>query len=209
MPTVQEIKQHYEGEKTKLLTECFDIAAKARQVDISMKPTVKDRLGPKEFNAVKAAEGELFAQDERERLKTKYIELDLEMLAAIQVRADEVEQELAPKNATFQDFAAAASASPEALIAAMDLAIQSGDEDAALVAFAAGRQRDLEEVVAHAVDLSEEWGALYAELQLAQNQPELDPGDVFEMYAQPVPSRHEILGGPQRDINVYGQMGTG
>jgi hypothetical protein len=207
MPTVTEIKEHYEGEKSNLLTETFDLAAKARQVDISMAATVKERLGPKDFNAVKAAEGEVWAEDERQRLKTKYVELDLEMRAAIEERAAEVERELSPKSVSADDLLSASKASPESLISMMDLALDAGLEDAALLAFAAGRQRDFDDVVAHAIDAREDWADLYSELAQAAQDPDLDPGDRFELFAQPAPQKQNLLGAPQRDINLYGQLG--
>lgn len=208
MPTVMEIRESYEAEKAKLLTECFDLTQKARQVDVSMSATMKERLGPKEFNAIKAAEGETFGETERQRLKTEYVRLDVEMWAAVEVRVEEVNQELSPENASFRDFVAASEASPEALIAAMDMALDAGDEDAALLAFAAGRQRDLDKVVDHAIAAREDWAELYTELAEAANDPELDPGDRFELFAQKAPSKSDLLlGAPQPDINIYGQVG--
>jgi hypothetical protein len=165
---------------------------------------VNPQLGPKEFNAVKAAEGAVFAEAERERPKTRYLELDLELRAAIEVRIAEIEQELSPENVGFKDFAAAAS--PETLITAMDMAIDGGDEDAALLALQAGRRRDLDEVVAHAITVNEEWGELYAELSEAANDLGLDPGDRWETLAPPAPTKYDLLNAPQSDINFYGSL---
>ena len=92
-------------------------------------------------------------------------------------------------------------------MAAMNLALSSGDEDAALVAFAAARERDIDEVIAHAIDLKEDWEALYSELIAASGDPDLDPGDKFELFAQPLPDKNALLSAPQSDINVYGQIG--
>ncbi len=206
MTTILEIKTHYGEEQAKLLNELFDLPAKARQLDVSMSNEVKESLGPKEFNAVKAAEAAIFAEAERERLKTKYLELDLELRAAIEVRIEEIELKLSPKNVGFRDYAAAAEASPETLITAMDMALGGGDEDAALLAFQAGRRRDLDEVVAHAITVNEEWGELYAELSEAANDLGLDPGDRWETLAPPAPTKYDILHAPQSDINFYGSL---
>jgi hypothetical protein len=100
-----------------------------------MSNEVKESLGRKELNAVKAAEAGVWLEGERERLKGKYLEKELELRAAIEVRLEEIELELSPKNVGFRDFAAAASSSPETLITAMDMALDGGDEDAALLAF--------------------------------------------------------------------------
>jgi len=142
-----------------------------------MSATIKDRLGPEAFNAVRAAEGEAFAESERERLKTKYVELDLEMRAAIETRVEEVERELSPTAASADDLLRASSATPEQLIDMMDLALDAGLEDAALLAFAAGQQRDLDDGVGHAIDVHEDWAELYAEIAMAANDPDLDPGE--------------------------------
>ena len=206
MPTINEIKVHYGEEQAKLLNALFDLPSRAQQLDVSMSNEVKESLGPKEFNAVRAAEGAVFAEAERERLKARYLELDLELRAAIEVRIEEIEQELSPKNASFRDFAAAAEASPETLITAMDMALDGGDEDAALLAFAAGRRRELDEVTSHAITVNEEWGELYAELSEAANDLGLDPGDRWETLAPPAPTKYDILHTPQSDINFYGSL---
>jgi uncharacterized protein (DUF885 family) len=206
MPTINEIKVHYGEEQAKLLNALFDLPAKAQQLDVSMSNEVKESLGPKEFNAVRAAEGAVFAEAERERLKARYLELDLELRAAIEVRIEEIEQELSPKNASFRDFAAAAEASPGTLITAMDMALDGGDEDAALLAFAAGRRRDLDEVVAHAITINDEWAELYAELSEAANDLGLDPGDRFETLAPPAPTKFDILNTPLSDLNFHATL---
>jgi predicted nuclease with TOPRIM domain len=206
MPTINEIKREYGSEQARLLTELFDLPAKAQQLDVSMSNEVKESLGPKEFNRLRAAEAGVWLEGERERLKARYLELELELRAAIEVRIEEIEQELSPKNVGFRDFAAAAEASPETLITAMDMALDGGDEDAALLAFQAGRRRELDEVTSHAITVNEEWGELYAELSEAANDLGLDPGDRWETLAPPAPSKYDILHAPQSDINFYGSL---
>jgi predicted nuclease with TOPRIM domain len=206
MPTINEIKREYGSEQARLLTELFDLPAKAQQLDVSMSNEVKESLGPKEFNAVRAAEAGIWLEAERERLKARYLELELELRAAIEVRIEEIEQELSPKNVGFRDFAAAAEASPETLITAMDMALDGGDEGAALLAFQAGRRRELDEVTSHAITVNEAWGELYAELSEAANDLGLDPGDRWETLAPPAPSKYDILHAPQSDINFYGSL---
>ena len=81
------------------------------------------------------------------------------------------------------------------------------DVDAALVAFQTARERDLEEVVSHAITVSEHWGDLYAELQEAAADGDLDPGDKFDTLAPKQPTREAILSNfRQPDSNTFGQM---
>jgi hypothetical protein len=206
MPTVNEIKVHYGSEQAKLLNALFDLPAEAQRLDISMSNEVRESLGPKEFNAVRAAEAGVWLEGERARIKSAYIELDLELRAALEVRLEQVELLLSPKNASFRDYAAAASSSPEALIVALDMALDGGDEDAALLAFAAGRRRDIEEVTSHAITVNEEWGELYAELAEAASDLALDPGDRFETLAPAPPSKFDILHAPQNNIDFYASL---
>ncbi len=206
MPSIIEIKTSYGEQQAALLNSLFGLTLKAKQVDASMPARARESLNERDYAMVRAAEGEAWAKEERERVKAQYVELDLELRAAIEIRREEIERELSPENAQFADLVAAAGAAPEALIAAMDMALSAGDEDAALVAFSAARQRDLQEVVAHALDIREDWADLYAELAEAENDKELDPGDRFEMFAQKAPSKETLFGGPPSDINLTGMM---
>lgn len=139
MPTIQEIKEHYGNEQARIINESFALGASAQHFEGSMSPEVEERLGPQESERVRIAESHLWADGERDRLRTRYEELDLEKRAALEVRVEEVERELSPREADFRDFAAAASATPETLITALDMALAAGNEDAALVAFSSGQ----------------------------------------------------------------------
>jgi hypothetical protein len=206
LATINEIKTHYGEEQAKLLNELFSLPSKAQGLDVSMSNEVKESLGRKEFDAVRAAEASVWAEGEREALKTEYLRLDLELRAAIEIRIEEIERELAPKNVSFRDFAVAAEVSPETLIAAMDLALASGDEDAGRLAFQAGRLRDLEEVTSHGLTIRDDWAGLYAELTEASSDLGIDAADKWETLAPAPPSKFDILNAAQSDLNVYGQM---
>jgi hypothetical protein len=206
MPTIREIKTSYGEAQAALLNELFGLPGKAQKVDVSMSNATKESLGARDFDRVRAAEALVWAESERERLKTRYIELDLELRAALEVRLEEISEELSPKNASFRDFAAAAEASGETLIVAMDLALSAGDKDAALLSFAAGMQRDLEEVVSHGLTLRDDWAGLYGELTEGANALALDPGDRFETLAPPALSKNDILAGPQNNIDFYASL---
>ncbi len=62
MPTINSIRVHYGEEQAKLLNQLFDLPGRARQVDVSMSNEVKESLGRKELNAVKAAEAAIFVE---------------------------------------------------------------------------------------------------------------------------------------------------
>ena len=206
MPTIQEIKLSYAEDQTRLINESFALGASAQHHEGAMSPELEEKLGPQEADRVRAAEASAWADRDRERLRTRYEELDIEKRAAIELRVEQIERELSPGEVNFGDRLAASAASPEALINAMDSALTSGDEDAALLAFQIARQRDLEEVVAHAVTVRDDWGELYGELAEAAEDPELDPGDRFEMFAKPAPTKEAILASPLDDRNIYGMM---
>jgi hypothetical protein len=206
MPTIQEIKLSYSEDQTRLINESFELGASAQHHTGAMSSELEGKLGPQEADRVRAAEASAWADRDRERLRTRYEELDIEKRAAIELRVEQIERELSPGEVNFGDRLAASAASPEALIGAMDSALTSGDEDAALLAFQIARQRDLEKVVAHAVTVREDWADLYGELAEAAEDPELDPGDRFEMFAKPAPTKEAILAAPLDDRNIYGMM---
>ncbi len=206
MASIQEIKLSYSEDQTRLINESFELGASAQHHTGAMSPELEGKLGPQEADRVRAAEASAWADKDRARLRTHYEELDIEKRAAIELRVEQIERELSPGEVNFGDRLAASAATPEALIGAMDSALTSGDEDAALLAFQIARQRDLEKVVAHAVTVREDWGDLYGELVEAAEDPELDPGDRFEMFAKPAPTKEAILAALLDDRNIYGMM---
>ncbi len=210
MPTIYEIKRSYAAEQTKLLTYTFDIAAAAGAIDAELSDEVRANLDRNADANVRAAQGVVWGAEERQRVKDRYAELELELREAVDVRLEEIEEELRPKNATFADFAAAAAAPEDALRAALDMALTAGDEDAALVALSAARRRDLEQVVAHAVTINERWADLFGELAEAQDNLDLEPEDKFELFAQKTPTQQDIkqgiLSAPLSNADVLGRM---
>lgn len=210
MPNREQIVREYKALQDRLINESFELAAASQHLEGEMSTEVERRLDPRDSERVRFAEGEAWAAGERERLKSRHEGLDIEMRAALQLRMEAVEEALTPQSVSFQDRLAAASATPEGLNAAMDMSIASGDEDAALLAFQAGRQRDLEEVTSHAITIREDWAEFFSELiEIEKDQGlELDPGDRFEMLASPAPTKEDlrILGAPLDSRNIYGMM---
>ena len=91
---------------------------------------------------------------------------------------------------------------------AMDASLGLGDvgEEAALLCFQMARQKDLEHAVAHAITVREDWAETYEDIILASQEPDLEAGDRFEILAQPAPTKQDLLGGRQSDLNLYGQL---
>jgi hypothetical protein len=206
MPTIQEIKLSYGEDQAAIINESFALGA-ANGPSSAMSADLETTLGPEEAKKVRIAESVLAGDAERERLREEYERLDLEKRAAIELRVEQIERELSPGEVNFGDRLAAASASPEALITALDSALTSGNEDQALLAFQIARERDLEDVVSHAVTVREDWGDLYGELAEAAEDPGLDAGDRFEMFATKVPSKESLLANyPVENRNIYGMM---
>ncbi|MBA3290246.1 MAG: hypothetical protein H0U17_01990 [Actinobacteria bacterium] len=210
MPTIFELKKSYGADQAKLLTSTFDIAVAAGAIDAELSDEVRANLDAKSDQNVRAAQGFIWGAEARQMIKDKYLELDLELRQAIDIRLEEIEEELRPENASFADFAAAAAAPEDALRIALDMSLSAGDEDGALVAFSAARQRNLEQVVAHAVTIREDWGDLLGEIAEAEAEVDMEPGDKFELLARPTPTAAEIKNGlfsaPQTNANTLGKM---
>jgi hypothetical protein len=209
MPSIIEIKTNYGEEQARILNELAALAMGPLEVDIELSGGVKETLAPADYNKLMTAEGQVFLQSERDKLKAKYLELDMELRAAIEVGVEEVEAELAPKDVSASDILLASTMTEAQLVDAMDSALGlEGDvgEDAAKLAFQMARQKDFDQAVSHGITINETWGDLYAELSEAANDLGLDPGDKFETLAPKIPSKEAIFNQLQSDINVYGQM---
>jgi hypothetical protein len=206
MPTVNEIRRHYGDLQAAILTESFDLGTKAQQVDVDLPGPAKANLNPAEINNIRAAQAYAFTVEERERLKARYLEIDAELRAAVEARAAEVEDILSPEGVSFTDLSTAATAPEDALMNALEMALSTGNENAALLAFQAARERDLDAVISRAITLREDWADLYEELIEAQQEPEFPADDRFEQLAQDGPTKADILAAPQSDINISGMM---
>jgi hypothetical protein len=208
MSKVVELKTEYGELQARLLTELFDLPGKAQQVDVSMSAATKESLGARDFNRVRAAEGAVFAESERQRIKAEYERLGLEMRAAVEEAVEEAERRLSPTDAPATDLLAAVAATPEQLMDALDAALQLGEagENTAKLFFQVARRRDLSEVIARAVDMREDWSEIYEDILEGGSQPDFDPGDRFELLAPKSVTKQDILVTPQSDANIYGSL---
>ena len=208
MSKVVELRTEYGEAQAKLLNELFDLPARASEVDVSMSNATRETLGNTDFNRVRAAEGAVFAESERQRVKAAYEQLDLEMRAAVEEAVEEAERRLSPTDAPATDILAAVAATPEQLLDALDAALQLGEagENTALLIFQIGRRRDLSEVIARAVDMREDWSEIYEDILEGSSQPDVDPADRFELLAPKSVTKQDILVTPQSDANIYGAL---
>jgi hypothetical protein len=191
--TIHEIRTSYGDEVARLMTSIFDLASNVPAFEDAVAPSVRERMPQNEYNLIRASEQAKWAEQERERIRIRVIELEEEMLAAVEARAAEVEALLTPKEASAEALLKASQATPQELIDTIDLALDTGNEDAALLAFRVARQRDLEEVVSHALTIREDWEEPCAELQEAANQPQIEPEVRFDMVAPEAPSKHDLI----------------
>lgn len=180
-------------------------------------PTLADHVSsqmPKhQLASIQAIEAEAWAREERDKLQAEYLKLELELRAAIDIRLEEIERLLSPKDASAEELMTAARASEETLNAAMDVALDCNLEDQALLCFKAARTRDLEGSIAHACSVREDWALLYGELLEASRYPNLDDRELkakFETIATPAPTQAELRNGlltqETSALNAYGSM---
>src|SRR5215217_7763759 len=93
--TVPEIREYYEGLKTKLVMRCFDIALEsAGNVQLPLSPETKSRMNKDVLEKTFFAEAESYARGLRDSIKEEYLSLDAEMKVALNARAQIIESEL-------------------------------------------------------------------------------------------------------------------
>jgi hypothetical protein len=168
-PTVQEIVADYEGEKSNILTSLFDLGS-SRTVQESVLQELSGitttNLPVDQYNALFARAAEEHAAGIRDALKAKYVELDLEMRAAVEERSIEVEAYLSPNSQNSGALALVIGMPEDELIQFAEIAAYSAMDDSLRLALAAARQRDLdlaEETVSQLM-ASEGWPDYLAEL---------------------------------------------
>ncbi len=207
---VLELKQHYGEEQARIINEIATLAAQAGQVEMPMNAGTREALGQEDYSRVLAAEQAAWAQLRREELKEQYIGLDLERTAAIEEARLEAERELSPRDVSAEAVLLATSKSEQELIDSMDAARTLGEvgEETIKLCFAMARQKENYELaIQHALGIMPELGDAYEDIVLASSEPELGPEDTFEMFADPAPTKQDLLiSGPQQDINTYPRM---
>lgn len=207
---ILELKRQYGEEQARILNEVATLGERSRQVGVSLTTGAREQLGDANYTQLRAAARAAWVSERRDEMKTKYIELDLERVAAIDEALRVAEQELAPRDVTTESVLMATRMSEQELINSMDTAAglgEAGVETIKLCLSVARQKEDYDMAIAHALKHLPELEDAYADVLLAAEEPELnDPGDKFEMLADRAPTKQDILGAPQSDINAYGQM---
>ncbi len=207
---VLELKKYYGEEQARIVNEIATLAAQAGQRTMPMDAGTKEALGREDYNMLIAAEQASWAQMRREELKERYVGLDLERTAAIEEARLEAERELSPQDVSAEAVLMAASKTEQELIDTMDAArtLGAAGEETIKLCFAMARQKeDYELAIQHALVVMPELEGAYEDIILASQEPELGPEDTFEMFADPAPSKNDLLiSGPQLDINTFPRM---
>lgn len=210
---ILELKQNYGEQLTRLLNESFEIRAAAQHHEGQFSKELEERMGPQEADKVRAAEASMWSAEQMDRVRTKYVELELELRTAIDEANLAAEQELAPRNVTTEAVLLTSKMSEQELIDSMDAASGLGDVGVETVklCLAMARKKDgFDLAIAHGLELLPDLRDAYDDVLLAAEELDVNdgPGEKWEMFAADAPTPQDILGmsGPQHDMNLTAKM---
>jgi hypothetical protein len=210
---ILELKQDYGEQLTKLLNESFVIRASAQEHEGQFSSAVAERLGPQELDRIRAAQAADWADSQMDRVRSKYVELELELRTAIDEALLAAEEELAPRGVSTEAVLLTTKMSEQDLIDAMDSAAGLGDVGVETIklCLAMARKKDgFDMAIDHALALLPDLKDAYDDVVLAAQEPDPndEPGEKFDMFAADSPTPADILGmsAPQHDLNVYSRM---
>jgi hypothetical protein len=209
---VLELKQQYGEELTKLLNTSFEIRASAQEYEGQFSKAVAERLGPQEMDRIRAAQAAEWADGAMDRVRSKYLELELELRTAIDEANLAAEQELAPTDVTTESVLLATKMKEEELIDSMDAASGLGDvgvETIKLCLSMARRKDGYDLAIAHALELLPDLQDAWEDVILAAEEPDVNdsPGEKWEMFAADAPSPEDILWtGGHHPMNLTAKM---
>lgn len=208
--TIETIKLHYGEQMSRLLNEIAELASNIKSEEAAIDGRVKARVGDQVVRDLDTAHRELIARDEIERRKIRYVELGMEMTAAIQAAAEEADQILTPKQATPESIIQSSTLSEDQLIAASDVARNMGEagEDTCLVLLRAAIERDMEMAQHHIAAFREEWSTALTVLGEASQYPDdIDETEFASRFDTLVPdSASGLLFGGQSELNRLGMI---
>ncbi len=209
---VLQLKEEYGEELTKLLNESFTIRASAQEYEGQFSKAVADRMGPQELDRIRAAQAAAWADEEMDRVRTKYVELELELRVAIDEARLAAEQELAPTGVSSESILLTTRMSEQELVDAMDAASGLGDigRETVKLCLAMARKKDgFDLAIERALALLPDLRDAYDDTLLAAEEPSPndEPGEGGEQFAADAPTAETILWtGRQHDMNLTAQM---
>jgi F0F1-type ATP synthase membrane subunit b/b' len=210
---VLQLKEEYGEELAKLLNLSFETRASAQHYEGAMSKELEERLGPQESDRVRAAEAANWAGREIDKIRSKYIELELELRVAIDEALLLAERQLAPQDVSTEAVLLTTKMSEQELIDSMDAAAGLGDvgvETVKLCLAMARKKENFDMAIVHALELLPDLKDAYDDVLLAAEEPDPndEPGEKWEQFAADSPTPQDILGmsGPQHDLNIYSRM---
>jgi|GEM_PF-4731183 hypothetical protein len=209
---VLQLKEEYGEELTKLLNQSFEVRASAQHFEGAMSPELEERLGRQESDKVRAAEAANWADAEMDRVRSRYVELELELRVAIDEALLAAEQELAPQDVSTEGILLATKMSEQELIDAMDSASGLGavGRETVKLCLSMARKKDgFDLAIDHALALLPDLRDSYDDVVLAAQEPDVNdaPGEKFDTYAADSPSPTDLLWtGGQHPMNLTAKM---
>jgi len=195
---ILQLKQDYGESLTRLLNESFTLRASAQHYEGAMSKELEERMGPQEADRVRAAEAANWADGEMNKIRSRFVELELELRVAIDEANLAAEQELAPQDVTTEAVLLATKMKEEELIDSMDAASGLGPVGVETVklCLAMARKKDgFDLAIDHALALLPDLRDAYDDTLLAAEEPDVNdaPTDKWEMFAADSPSAEDIL----------------
>src|SRR5215208_2697779 len=95
LETAFAIKDHFEAEKAALLTKTFDVTIEAmtlEQAETRLPASISSQLSEGELRSAQAAAIADRHKEMRQRLKEEYIELELQLRTALELRGEEIQE---------------------------------------------------------------------------------------------------------------------
>lgn len=181
-----------------IMSQLFDLKEQALNVEgSSLSPAAAEALSEGQVRAMRAREGEAWAQDRSAQLKDEFIYVEEQYAQELAKRREEIMEALfgSGEEADGKVMLDYANASSEALISVLEMATASNNLEVVTFVSLAAWARDLEEVQNRITILIPETADLLGELaDIDARLEDLDdPGQYFDAISPEVPTRETLL----------------